>query len=378
MNIKQFRDKLLHNWQVKLSCIAIAIIVYFFHQFSGYTKKTLVINLNLEQQGIMTPAEQLHVKNVKVIVRGKNEDIQRISEDNFYAFIDIASASKPGSYKFPVLLIPDSEVIAMDTVEISTKPEYVEFAVDEKYERYVQVQPMVKGVPAQNFDYEIESVNPSSVKLSGPKKLLQNMKSIQTAALDVDRKSGEFEINLPVENKNPLVSFASGQIPYVDVKVRFQENKKTKSFTSLTPEYRSLAENLVVESENSLVDIQIEGPVSKIDMLRTEDINPYLDFAGITEEGNYELPVRCLLPQDVNTVNISPVSYKVTVRVMTEEEMQKKLEEENKEEEKTQELDSNGLPPLPDNFQIPVIPNINGVSKTTSVTDNNSSEEVAD
>lgn len=340
MNIKPFLEKFLHNWKAKLACIVIAVIVYFFHQFSSYSKKTIVIPLDVVEEGVMTPLEPLHVKNVRVTVRGKSEDIQRISDENFHAYADISSATKKGLSKFPVLVDANKDVLSLETIEISTKPEYVEINLDEKYERYVLIEPLVKGDVAQNFEYEIESVNPSTVKMTGPKSLLQKMRSVYTEAVDVDRKSSSFETKVPLENKNSLIKFISDKEMSVLVNVKIYENKKTKTFAAIKNSYKNVSQDFVAKASNEYFDINLEGAVSAIDALRNKDIQLYVDLTEIGEEGEYSLPLICNVPTGISVLSISPSEVTVTVSKVPPQEENTVLNTEPPLTEKNQNENS--------------------------------------
>lgn len=344
MNIKQFRDKLLHNWQAKVICLVIAVIVYFFHQISGYVKESFVLPLNVDGESIMAPSEQMHVQNIKLSVRGKTEDIQRLDADNFYAYVDISSVTKAGKNKLPVLIRADESVTGLESVEITTKPEYVEILFDERYERYVQLLAEVKGVPAQSYDYNITSITPSTVKVSGPKTLVQNLKYIKTEDIDVDRRNSDFQQTVSLVNKNNLLKLEKledGSKPQALVKIHIYENKTTKLFAGIKANFRNVSEGFVAETENLYFDVNLEGSVSQIEKMESSEIQLYLDLAEFAEEGEQVLDVKNILPKGVVLKSVSPARVNVKIRKLSEEEIKAQEavngQESNPAEEKKSE-----------------------------------------
>ena len=53
MNTKHLLDKILDKWPAKVICLVIAIFLYFFHQASLIDSKTVVVPLQIIENGIV-------------------------------------------------------------------------------------------------------------------------------------------------------------------------------------------------------------------------------------------------------------------------------------------------------------------------------------
>lgn len=97
MSIKQFLDKILKNWPVKVTCFVMAVLIYFFHQISTIDKKTFVVPLEVKSEGamVLSGGYERH-RNVKIIVRARAEQLASVSEKDLRAYVDLSSQSSAG------------------------------------------------------------------------------------------------------------------------------------------------------------------------------------------------------------------------------------------------------------------------------------------
>ena len=91
MNTKHLLDKILDKWPAKVICLVIAIFLYFFHQASLIDSKTVVVPLQIIENGIV-----MHMgntpKSVSVVVRAEDETIKSLSDKLFDVFTDVQMA----------------------------------------------------------------------------------------------------------------------------------------------------------------------------------------------------------------------------------------------------------------------------------------------
>ena len=117
MSIKQFLDKILKNWPVKVTCFVMAVLIYFFHQISTIDKKTFVVPLEVKSEGamVLSGGYERH-RNVKIIVRARAEQLASVSEKDLRAYVDLSSQSSAGQHNFPVLLDLEERILDRKSV----------------------------------------------------------------------------------------------------------------------------------------------------------------------------------------------------------------------------------------------------------------------
>lgn len=72
-------------------------------------------------------------------------------------------------------------------------PPQVLIRLEEVTERYVQVQPTLKGKLAPGYEVVAAKASPSKIAVSGPKALLESLEFIGTEALDIEAKQANID-----------------------------------------------------------------------------------------------------------------------------------------------------------------------------------------
>ena len=136
MNTKHLLDKILDKWPAKVICLVIAIFLYFFHQASLIDSKTLVVPLQIIENGMVmhmgdTPS------SVSVVVRAGDEAIKTIQPADITASINLNTITEKGSYKLPVKITLSEDLMAYDPFEVKLKENYITVSVDKKTIKYI-------------------------------------------------------------------------------------------------------------------------------------------------------------------------------------------------------------------------------------------------
>ena len=134
MNIKKLIEKISDNWAAKIICFALAIFIYIFHQVALLDKKTFSVPLKVESEGLLTPSSQIP-PYVKVSVRTKSDSISAVSSAGIKAYLYLEEYTEPGIYSVPVSLKLSSDLMLVEPLEISVKPEILRVELDEKIQK---------------------------------------------------------------------------------------------------------------------------------------------------------------------------------------------------------------------------------------------------
>ena len=150
MNTKHLLDKILDKWPAKVVCLIIAIFLYFFHQASLIDSKTIVVPLEIIENGIV-----MHVgnapKSVSVIVRAEEETIKSVLPSDLKASICLDTITQKGIYKLPVKITLADSLMEYDPFEIKMKDDTVTIEVDRKAIKYVPIVPSIIGEVANGY-----------------------------------------------------------------------------------------------------------------------------------------------------------------------------------------------------------------------------------
>ena len=188
MNTKHLRDKILDKWPAKVICLIIAIFLYFFHQASMIDSKTIVVPLEIIENGIV-----MHMGNtpgsVSVVVRAGEETIKSVLPSDISASICLDTITQKGTYKIPVKITLSESLMAYDPFEVKLKDDSITIDVDKKAIKYVPIVPSVVGEVAHGYEIDSISMSPSTVEIAGPESVVNATEQIYTTRLNSDCQS---------------------------------------------------------------------------------------------------------------------------------------------------------------------------------------------
>lgn len=296
MNRTELGNRLLHNWRAKLVCVVAACFIYFFHAFSLFTTKSFVVNLDIISDGIMIPSENMESRNKVVItVRGTPDQLQNVSEKSVRAYIDLTSATESGQQQFPVFMDVADDVLMMDGLEVVAKPEKVKLSLEEKVFRYITIVPSLEGNPAHGYDITNTTVNPTVVKVFGPKSMVQSLPNIETEPIQIDGISGDFSTETKLHNFNPLIHMEDSDFK-AKVSLSVSESGMSREFSLVRVTYRNIPEGIDVELPTLSTNIILEGQTLQLERVLESQVSAWVDCSQISEPGTYTLPVKVSAP----------------------------------------------------------------------------------
>ena len=341
MSTNNFFEKLSHNWKAKIICFVIAILVYFIHQMSLLSKKTFTLPLTVEQSGSMTPSEgyEKH-RYVKVTVRGKTEQLATITESDFRALVDISYKDKEGSYELPVIIQPSERLMLMEPLEIRPKPEKINLTVEEKQFKFQKITPSISGEVARGYELVAVTVEPHSIRLDGPRNIVQQTNFIGTEAIDVEGLTRDTTRIVRVLNENSHLSIHGDS--NVRAKISVRPIGMTKAFQKIELTFTGLPENLQFTAEDDTVDIVLEGDLLVLENITASQIEAGVNCSSITEPGSFTIPVNIRIPAKTSLTSQSIESVRLTVEEKIYEEPEAIITEENEGEENINSLPENG------------------------------------
>lgn len=318
MNIKQVIDKITHNWAAKLICLVLAIFLYILHQATLIQKKTIVIPLNVIEEGNCTYVGHLE-KNVSIIVRATQEEISSIQPSEITASINLNSYTKTGVCEVPVNITLSERLLAMDPLEIKVKPERVTVDIQEREIKFVEVKPSIVENVAYGYKIESISCNPPFIEIIGPKSVVEEIDEIHTKRIPVSNASQSFTAETSYYDLNKLIDVPFKGPYKVTVAIVPDVVEKVVNDIKVVPV--DIPSEFEVKGITSPVSAKIEGALLYLEKYVLPEKAFTVSLAGITEPGIYELPVKCKLNSNVQIKGILPETIPVTV-VKVENEIQ--------------------------------------------------------
>ncbi len=320
MNTRKMISRLTENWVAKVICVAAAILVYVFHQVAVLDHKTLTVPLEVVSEGLLVNETDVP-SFVKVNVRCSADSIGAITAQGISAVLNLNHYTEVGDYDVPVTISVSKDLMLIDPLEVSVKPDYVSLTLDEKVEKYVSVKPSVSGEVSHGYFVKSVEIVPSTVKIIGPSKIVEKTNFIYSDKVNVKGASTGFSTEVGLDNINALVS-AKVEEPF-RVNVTIAPSPSDLVFTGVTPKLISLDGNLENSSTIPPLNFTLTGTVPMMEKFNLSEQSVVIDCSSIKSEGSYELPVLFVLPVNIS---VKEKSYE-TVSLMISEKSSANAEE---------------------------------------------------
>jgi YbbR domain-containing protein len=206
------RDLLFENLGLKVASVLLALLLYA-HVVTDQEREQ-VVQIPIAAVGLadsLTSVGQLPPR-VAVKVRGKWKDLIRLNLTRPFLSIDLASA-KPGEFQTSITsedisrrAIPP-ELSRMISVTEVLDPRSVDLTIEPKATRSLPVRARIVGTPAAGYVLDsVPAVDPESVRVMGPARLMREIDTLYTVAVDItgerERIQRQVSLALPANVAN--------------------------------------------------------------------------------------------------------------------------------------------------------------------------------
>ncbi len=209
---ERVRGILFGNLGLKVASVLLALLLYA-HVVTEQERES-VVQIPIAAVGLadtLTGVGELPPR-VAVKVRGKWKDLIRLSLTRPFLSIDLATA-KPGMFRTSITAddisrraIPP-ELSRLVSVTEVLEPRSVDLAIEPKATRSLPVRARVVGTPAEGYVLDPNpDVEPESVRVIGPARVVQRIDTLYTVAVDItgerERIQRQVSLALPANVAN--------------------------------------------------------------------------------------------------------------------------------------------------------------------------------
>lgn len=309
---------------IKTCCVIAALVLWMYISSTENPISTQlikyvpveVLNLDtLEDKDLVALPNQEFYVNINV--KATDSILRNIDKDkDFKLQVDIRDyALKAGENRVPVtvkespigasILNPDGLILKID--------------VDTLFQITMETGTNVIGKVAEGFHIGEVTMNPNSVKVAGPEKLIKNIKSI-IADINVTNASKDIEKVVQLKALDGEGKEIKNVKIYPDVS---QVNAKINKGRALDVNVKTkgiLPSGFTLKNVEAIPKtIEIAGMNDAVNKLKTIDTEP-IDLSSIYDDTLLE--VDLVLPQEVQLVN---KNQKVKVKITVNKSMEKKV-----------------------------------------------------
>lgn len=174
--------------------------------------------------------------------------------------------------------------------------------------REVPVQPKFSGRVPDGYTFSV-SVDPSTVKVRGPREHHRDWGEVATAPIDLNGVTGPFTVQASLI-KPPGANSMDRE--YVTVTVNVTEQRTDRVFQKVKLKLWHLAANLEAQRTVQEVSVRLYGPRLTLETFNPESLDLHLELENLGP-GRYLLPVRFTRPSGLEVLAVEPGTVEVVI-----------------------------------------------------------------
>jgi hypothetical protein len=314
LSLRKILDKAAENWPAKVFSIALAMVLFVFHQMNSLGERFFSVPLVLESQANLVPAGS-YPRMIRISLRGDPNNIYSIQEEDIQAYIDISRFSAPGNYQAAVQIRKTGMALEIMPLEIRMEPGEVSLSLDQKDSKYVPIKINFHGEAASGYLLDSYNISPSQVIIEGPSAHLNNTKELNTELVDLSGRSDDFTVMVNILNQDPLITIrGSGVTEFSGFITRLVS---VRNIQNVPIRIIGLNELFSSEPESRTANLRLEGRNQEDldDFVLTGDFL-FVDCSAISEPGDYILKIEGgspNVPMERLIFFVDPPEMKITI-----------------------------------------------------------------
>ena len=310
MTFRAILERSLHNWPVKIISIAAALLLFFFYRVSSLDERFFNIPLTLTFHENYIPAEDVP-QTVRIVIRGRNEDIKLVLEDEIEASVDFSKYAQEGRFREPVQIKKKGYAMDISSLEIRVEPRELNLQIESLMVKTLEVVPSVIGFTEKGYELIQNFITPSSVEVYGSRSKIENLKEIYTEEIDISSKIEDFTTRVRLKKTDSSLSFSGGDI--VEFSASIKPVTVVRSMLGVDIITIDLDSNLKIAKFQGISSMEIQGKILELEKYLPEDFRFTIDCSTLIKPGQYSLPVIPDVPAGILVLNYEPKEIKVVI-----------------------------------------------------------------
>ena len=293
------------NWVLKLVSLFFALFLWYF--VVGEDKVDMNVTLPVE---IVNLPRDLIISNqfkkqIEVTISGQRSLIRGMAEQHISRSIDLSKAT-PGT--IVIQNDPDSISLPRGLSILRVQPPTLTLLLDRLIQKELPIKPILVGKVHKDFRLDSVTVDPLTLKISGPQAILDQEENLTTRPVDINglSESTVKQVSLALKNE---ISDLIGE-PVVAVRLNLSALKKEMKFTDIPIDFehdKGKQTEMIYRLSPPTVSIKAEIPQG---MIRKPNGLKSLFHAKIRPEtlqpGSVKLKVLVEAPTQIKIISVSP------------------------------------------------------------------------
>jgi YbbR domain-containing protein len=311
--VRRILEIVLHNWPLKLAAVGLASVLYggiVLSEGAETFNDPVPIRQPVIPSGLYLLEPPPPVTSIRYFAP---TDSDPPSTDTFRATIDLSGITQGGTYDVPVQVSSVNPEIQI----LEVTPGIVTIQLDPLITKIVPVE-IERGEVPENLEVGTETATPSTVTVSGPKTIVDQVVAaradvvIQDSGIDVDEDVALVPVDAVGDARSP--ADVSPTTARVSIRVFSEPVTRTLAVSPVvtgTPAAGFEIDEITVDPST----VFVEGDADPLASLARVDTAP-VSVSGLSDTQTFE--TELVLPDGIEAVDPVPVQVTVSFRPITE------------------------------------------------------------
>ncbi len=279
-------EKVARNWPLKLLALGLAFAIWV-----AVTGESRILQVYSAPLDIKLPRDCVLAgpapTQVSVSLRGPESQIRRLDPFKLAFRVDVSDAP-PGQRN--VQLAAESLVGVPRGIEVvQIEPDRFQLLVDRRMQKVLTVAPSLVGAPSPGYRFYGVRVTPDTLEVEGPRTEVAGLDRVRTDPIHLEGHTAPFTVDVNAVPDRPATRVVDPREVRVQIEVDVAPVKV--AFDSLPVVFAN--QEYVATAQPSRVRAVISGPPALVRAIRSEQIRPVAELAGLAPRLEpYSVPIR--------------------------------------------------------------------------------------
>ncbi|WP_243525451.1 CdaR family protein [Bacillus pseudomycoides] len=308
-------------------------------------KKSFPVEVKYSNESQMPGGSLVEKPTIKpgtVEVIGTEEELAQVALVR--AYIDLKGITKTVT-KTAEIVLYDEEGRKLD---LQTTPSKVSVTIPvsnstttNNIEKTVPLTYVKKGSVPEGLAVTNIGIEPKEVTISGPKDVLDNIKSLEGVEVDLSKIKESTTFDASVLLPKGVTNVSPSQVK-VSVEVQEQKNTKHKTIDGISIQENGLSDEFTLQllsPQSGKISVDISGEASIVDKITAEQITASINLQNVSS-GTHDISIQVSGPNNIS-IEAKQKSAKVTLvkKEKNDQEVQGKPEKQEPQQDKENETE---------------------------------------
>ena len=298
--VKNIKIKIFENFKIKVICFILAIAMYFSIAIFQRNIKTYSADLKITGLKDYLVISTKIPRTVKIIARDKQEVFDKITEEDFNIRLDLSNITGPNWYRIKLEWdVPKTMRSFFSTIKID--PKEIGLNIEKIAEKNVEIIINSIGTPANGYIVKRTTINPPSVRIQGPKSLINKIKSVKTETINIEGVKESFKRQVRLISNYSAIKVLGKTDLYFEI----IEETDEVAFRFYKVYFQNLKKQFKAKIKESIL-VTLRGPKNSIPNISKDDFALIVDCANIAFPGEYTYNINVEKPENFEVVSKFP------------------------------------------------------------------------